>query len=298
MKLHLLNKTKFDTTSFSVSINEYNHFLKLWHYHPELELVVIIKSTGTCFIGDSIEKFEENDIVLIGKNLPHKWLNDDEYFLKKSELRAKALAVHFDEDFLGDIFNRAPEMKPIRNLIERASRGIRFHEVDNTLKSKIINLNENGVFDRTIKFIEILYELANCNNYKLISSLGFRNPSDNSIDNDLDKMYNYIFDNFRINLSSKDVADYINMNHSSFSRFFNRVQRKTFTKYLNEIRVGFACKLLLEAKKDITTICYESGYNNISNFNRHFKEIKNMSPTDFIKLHENNKKGKKSISVG
>lgn len=297
MKLHLLSKTKFDTSSFSVSINEYNHFLKLWHYHPELELVVIIKSTGTCFIGDSIEKFDENDIVLMGKNLPHKWLNDDEYFLKNSELTAKAVAVHFDEDFLGEIFNRAPEMKPIKDLIERASRGIRFVDVEASLKNKIINLNQNAVFDRTINFMQILYELATHTNYKLLSSIVYESPSGNAIENNLDKMYNYIFDNFREDLSSKNVADYINMNHSSFSRFFNRIQRKTFTKYLNEIRVGFACKLLLEAKKDITTICYESGYNNISNFNRHFKEIKGMSPTDFLKLHKNSKKGKKSISL-
>lgn len=297
MKLHLLNKTKFDNTSFSVSVNEYSHFLKLWHYHPELELVVVLESKGTSFIGDSIEKFEEGDVVLIGKNLPHKWLNDDVYFSKNSSLTAKAVAVHFQEYFLGDIFHRAPEMKPVAELIHRASRGIRFKEVDIGLKDKIINLNQSGVFERTIRFIEILHELSNHSRYDLLSSIGFRSPSENAGKHSLDTMYNYILDNFRQDISSKDVADQILMNPSSFSRYFHRIHRKTFTKYLNEIRIGYACKLLLEAKKDITTICYESGYNNLSNFNRHFKEIKNMSPTEFIKSHKTNKKGKKSISL-
>lgn len=289
MKLHLLNKTKFDNTSFSVGITEYEHFLKLWHYHPELELVVILESTGTCFIGDSIEKFEEGDVVLMGKNLPHKWLNDDVYFSKNASLKAKAVAVHFQEDFLGDLFHRAPEMKPIGELIERASRGIRFITIDTDLKDKIINLNTNGVFDRTIKFVEILYELAKHTNYDLLSSIGFRSPSENSNKNSLDKMYNYIFDNFRQEISSKEVADQILMNPSSFSRFFHRIHRTTFTRYLNEIRVGYACKLLLETKHDISFICYECGYNNLSNFNRHFKEIKNMSPTEFMKSHKKSK---------
>lgn len=296
MKLHLLNKTKFDTSSFSVGVNEYSHFLKLWHYHPELELVVILKSTGTSFIGDSIEKFQEGDVVLIGKNLPHKWLNDDVYFTKNSFLTAEAVAVHFQEDFLGDMFDRAPEMKPIGELIARASRGIRFIAIDEGLKDKIINLNLNGIFERTIKFVEILYELANHCTFDLLSSIGFQSPSESTNKNSLDKMYNYIFDNFRQEISSKEVADQILMNPSSFSRFFHRIHRKTFTRYLNEIRVGYACKLLLETKHDISSICYESGYNNLSNFNRHFKEIKNMSPTEFIKSHKKNKKAKK-VSV-
>ncbi len=296
MKLHLLNKTKFDNTSFSVGINEYSHFLKLWHYHPELELVVVLKSTGTSFIGDSIAKFEEGDVVLIGKNLPHKWLNEDVYFSKNSLLTAKAVAVHFQEDFLGDIFHRAPEMKPIGELIARASRGIRFIAIEDALKDKIINLNQSSVFERTVQFVEILHELSHHATYDVLSSIGFRSPSESAGKHSLDIMYNYIFDNFRQDISSKDVAGQILMNPSSFSRYFHRIHHKTFTKYLNEIRVGYACKLLLEAKKDITTICYECGYNNLSNFNRHFKEIKNMSPTEFIKSHKKKIKAKK-VSV-
>ncbi|MDO5968919.1 AraC family transcriptional regulator [Flavivirga aquimarina] len=283
MKLHLLDKTIFDNTSFSIGENSYAHFLKLWHYHPELELVVILKSTGTRFIGDSIEKFEEGEIILIGKNLPHKWLNDSNYFSKTSKLQAKAIAIHFAENFLGDIFNRAPEMNSISALIERASRGIRFIGVNKALKDKIINLNNNTAFNRTIKFIEILYELSNHKNYTLLASQGFISQSNKFTNKGLDKMYDYIFDNFKNDISAKNVAEVICMNPSAFSRFFKRIQRKTFSQYLAEIRIGYACKLLLEDKFNIAAVCYESGFDNISNFNRQFKRIMKTTPSSYIK---------------
>jgi AraC-like DNA-binding protein len=292
MKLHLLNRTKFDNTSFSVNINDYKHFLKLWHYHPELELVTILRSTGTRFIGDSIEKFEEGEVVLIGKNLPHKWLNDDVYFLDDPKLTAKAVAIHFREEFLGDVFDRAPEMMSISNLLKRSAQGIKFVGLEKELIDKIINLNINNVFERTIKFIEILYVLSNHKNIKILSSSGFKSPELSVGNKSLDKMYDYIFDNFKNNISSKDIADILCMNQASFSRFFKRIHRKTFTRYLNEIRIGYACKMILESKYNISSICYDCGYNNLSNFNRHFKDIKGMSPTEFIKAHLKKEKAK------
>jgi AraC-like DNA-binding protein len=292
MKLHLLNRTNIDNNSFSISLNEDQHFLKKWHYHSELELVVVLKSSGTLFLGDSIEKFEEGDLYLVGKNLPHKFLNDDKYFQKNTDLTAKAIAIHFDEKFLGNIFKVTAEMKPIKDLISKASQGIRFIAVDELIKNKIFQLKDENNFERIIKLLEILYELANHKNYQVLSSIGFKS-SPNKVGNDvLDKMYDYIFDNFKKNISSKDIATAVAMNHSAFSRFFKRVQGKTVTKYLNEIRIGFACKLLLEAHYNISNICYDCGYNNLSNFNRHFKEIKGMSPTDFVKLHLVKKKAK------
>jgi AraC-like DNA-binding protein len=285
MKLHLLNRTNIDNQCFSVSLNEDKYFLKMWHYHQELELVVILESSGTLFIGDNIEKFEEGEVYLIGKNLPHKFLNDEKYFQKDSNLMAKAVAIHFNEDFLGDIFKVIAEMKPIKNLIVSSSQGIRFMGLEGRVKDKIIGLNDKNNFEKILDLLQVLHDLANHQNQILLSSIGFTS-SRNKVGNDvLDKMYDYIFDNFKKNISSKDIATAVAMNHSAFSRFFKRVQGKTVTKYLNEIRIGFACKLLLEANYNISNICYDCGFNNLSNFNRHFKEIKGMSPSDFIKLH-------------
>ena len=285
MKLHLLNRTSSKNSSFTVTNNSYPNFLKIWHYHPEFELVVILKSTGTRFIGDSIGKFESGDVLLVGKNLPHMWLNDETYFDKKSNLKAKATAVHFRDDFLGSHFFEVPEMKIISKLLKRANQGVQFLEVKTSLIAEIESLLYLPAFERTIKLVEVLQILAKHKQYKLLSSAGFMNTFNRTDNKILDTVYEYVFKNFKTSISSNDVAKIANMNASAFSRFFKRIHRKTFTKYLNEIRIGYACKLLLEDKYNVASVCYESGFNNISNFNRQFKEITTMSPTEYVNYH-------------
>ncbi|WP_086478162.1 MULTISPECIES: AraC family transcriptional regulator [Arenibacter] len=285
MKLHLLNRSSLQNSSFTVAHNSFSHFLKVWHYHPELELVYIVRSTGTRFIGDGIEKFEEGELVLLGKNLPHMWLNDEVYFEEDSNLMSEAIAVHFREDFLGMDFLNAMEMKPIAQLIKRADQGIKFVGVEDTVLSKVKELSELDPFHKTIGLLEVLHHLAIHEEYQLLSSPGFLNSFNKTDNKTLDEIYEFIFKNFNHPIGSKDVAEVAKMNPSAFSRFFKRIHRKTFTRYLNEIRIGYACKLLIENRDNITPVCYESGFNNISNFNRHFKSIVGMSPSEYVKLH-------------
>ncbi|MDX1326105.1 MAG: AraC family transcriptional regulator [Arenibacter sp.] len=285
MKLHLLNRSSLQNSSFTVAHNSFPHFLKVWHYHPELELVYIVRSTGTRFIGDGIEKFEEGELVLLGKNLPHMWLNDEVYFEEDSNLMSEAIAVHFREDFLGMDFLNAMEMKPIAQLIKRADQGIKFVGVEDTVLSKVKELSELDPFHKTIGLLEVLHQLAIHEEYQLLSSPGFLNSFNKTDNKTLDEIYEFIFKNFNQPIGSKDVAEVAKMNPSAFSRFFKRIHRKTFTRYLNEIRIGYACKLLIENRDNITPVCYESGFNNISNFNRHFKSIVGMSPSEYVKLH-------------
>lgn len=288
MKLHLLNRTSLQNSSFTVSRDSYSHFLKIWHYHPELELVYIIKGTGTRFIGDGIEKFLEGELVLIGKNLPHMWLSDEAYFEEGSDLVSEAIGIHFREDFLGVDFLNAMEMKPILQLIRRAGQGIKFSNLDASLVTDIKGLIALEPFYKVTQLLQILYNLANHEEYQLLSSPGFLNSFNKTENKSLDQIYEFIFKNFNQPIGSKDVAEIAKMNPSAFSRFFKRVHRKTFTRYLNEIRIGYACKLLIENRNNITPVCYESGFNNISNFNRHFKSIMGMSPSEYIKLHTHN----------
>ncbi|MCM4167465.1 Melibiose operon regulatory protein [Arenibacter antarcticus] len=285
MKLHLLDRTSLQNSSFTVTQNSFPYFLKVWHYHPELELVYIVKSTGTRFIGDGIEKFEEGELVLLGENLPHMWLNDEVYFEDHSELSSEAIAIHFKEDFLGMDFLKTMEMKSISQLIKRASQGIKFVGIDTTVLTKIRGLLTLDPFNKTIRLLEILQLLAIHEEYQLLSSPGFLNSFNKTDNKNLDEIYEFIFKNFNQPIGSKDVAEIAKMNPSAFSRFFKRIHRKTFTSYLNEIRIGYACKLLIENRDNITPVCYESGFNNISNFNRHFKSIMGMSPSAYIKLH-------------
>ena len=285
MKLHLLDRTSVSNHSFSINHNQYPHFLKIWHYHPELELVLILKSKGTRFIGDHIQNFEKGEIILLGENLPHMWLNDDLYFENKEDLYAEAIAVHFRKDFLGSEFFRKPEMKHISNLLEKSYRGIHFTEKNPELLKKFKELLELSGFDKTLKLLEILNTLARHKNTELLSSAGFVNTFHKTENKTLETVYEYVFQNFQNEISLQKIAGLAHMNASSFSRFFKRVHRKTFTRYVNEIRIGFACKKLLERDQHITSICYESGFNNISNFNRQFKNITGSSPTQYLNLH-------------
>lgn len=286
MKLHLLDRSNA-TASISVRKNSYANFLKIWHYHPELELVTVLKSQGTRFIGDSIKKFQPKDVVLIGKNLPHMWLNDPEYFEGDSSLKAEAISIHFKEDFLGETFLQLPEIKPIADLFERAGQGIQFKNVPKSLRQAIIDLDTETDFNKTHQFIKILHELALHNDFKTLASAGYVASFKLEASKLSNKVMAYIFKNFNQDIDLQTVADLVNMNPSAFSRSFKRVHRKTFSKYVNEIRIGYACKLLMENELSVSAIAYESGFNNLSNFNRQFKIIKKISPTEYLKKHSN-----------
>lgn len=285
MKLHYVNRAELTDKSFSVTHHKMRSFYKLWHYHPELELVLTVSSKGTRFVGDSIKKFEGGDVVLLGKDLPHMWLNDDEYFQKDSNLLAEDYVVHFKENFLGKDFFTISEMKPISDLLRRSRYGIKFLDLKDKTKQSIAGLVTLKDFERTMSLIRILYELANQERYELLASVGYTNPSHTSSKSRSYKIYEYIFQNFTEQISQQDAAKVANMNTSAFSRHFKRNNNKSFSRYLNEVRIGYACKLLLEDNKSISTICYESGFNNLSNFNRQFKIIVNLSPSNYKKKY-------------
>lgn len=286
MKLHLINRSSAEHCSWTVKRNIGKSFLKIWHYHPELELVLVLKSTGIRFIGDSIEKFDQDDLIMIGKNLPHMWMNDTAYFEEDSDLMAESIAIHFREDFLGKHFFSVPEMSHISELIQRSRNGIRFLNVAQELHKNIQKLIQESGFERSIQFIRILDQLARHQPYKLLASEGYLNSLEHANSKHLDKIYEYIFNNFRKTIDLETAAQISNMNPSAFSRSFKRINQKTFTRYINEIRIGYACKLLIENKLNITTICYESGFNNLSNFNRQFKSIMDMSPSEYQTFYQ------------
>lgn len=287
MKLHFIDRKSSVTNSLNVSRNCYPHFLKLWHFHPELELVMIIKSTGTRFIGDSIEKFNEGEVVLLGENLPHMWINDPTYYTDNTELKAEAIAVHFKKEFLGNTFFEVPEMIKIANLINKASSGLLFTDINKKLKLKINSLVDLNDFDKVVSLLQILHKLAENKSARILSSKGYIKPFNQESSQALEKIYEYIYKNFNKPISSRKVAEIANMNSSSFSRFFTKIHRKSFTRYLNEIRVGYACKMLIEGEQKIISICYESGFRNVSNFNRQFKLIRGITPNEFAKIYNN-----------
>lgn len=282
MKLYNLNRNVFANNSFEARVNEGAHFLNIWHYHHEVELVVILKSKGAYFIGDAINEFCENDVYLVGKNLPHMWLNADAYFKKNTSLKAKAIAIHFEENFLGEQFFKTPEMIQIKDLLEKAKFGLKFSNVKRGLIKDLESIVESVGFDKTILLLNVLNQLAKHKESTQLASLGYVHENSTVKNNTMDKVISYLFENFKRPVTLEEISEVANMHPSAFSRLFKKSQNKTFTKFLSEIRIGYACKLLLEKNATISSICFEVGFNNLSNFNRQFKALKLCSPKEFI----------------
>jgi len=287
MQATLLERKSLFDRSFLAEKHVYSQFLNVWHYHPEFELVYIQESTGTQFIGDSIKPFKPGDLILIGADLPHMWLNESHYFDQPAPESAKALTVHFRKDFAGEKLFEIPEFNAIKKLISRASNGINFNLPENsTIPNTMEILAESSGFNRFNMFVELLNDISLLDDYTLLSSDGFKNPSSYQGDGRIDKIYQFSLNNFQRNIKLEEVAELVYLNPTAFCRYFKKTTKKNYFRFLNEIRIGYACKLLLEENRDISEVGYACGFNNLSNFNRQFKLITKISPTAYIKIHK------------
>lgn len=282
MKPQLLKVTNGPAHSFSIRQDTYPYVNNLWHYHPEVELIHIRKGAGTQFIGDNIKRFNEGDVVLVGSYLPHYWRYDDMYFKEDTEVHADADVIHFLENFWGDGFLNLPESKPIKVLLEKAKRGI--HITGETAKNvaALITkmMNAEGIH-RIVALIELLSAIAASDELVFLSSIGFRHDL-NDVENErINAIYEYSLANFRKKIQLKEIADVARISENSFCRYFKSRTRKTYSQFLIEIRVGDACKLLIEDRLSIKQICFECGFNNLVGFHKYFKLITGKSPLSY-----------------
>lgn len=280
--LFLKKHTKTFDTSFSTQFAIVPHMYNIRHYHKELELNYVVKGSGMRFIGDHIEPFTDGDMVLVGSNLPHVWKNDKEFFNPKSELKATVINFHFLKDFAGDGWSQLPEFYNIHDMLENSLRGIKIlGKTKKRVEKEMIKMFRLKKGDRIIQLIKILNLIADSSDYQLLASHGFL-QTNHAIKNDrIEKVIDYMLKHFSEEISLEDVADMANMNASAFSRYFKRSTNKSFMGFLIEIRIGFACKLLLEDNYNISEVCYESGFNNQSNFNKQFKIVTGKTPKEY-----------------
>lgn len=269
--------------SISVRKDRLPYFYNDWHYHPELELVYIIKGEGTRFIGDNIARFESGDLVLLGPNLAHVWKSDEEYFLPESRKMVAAIVIHFPIDFLGANLWSIPEFSSITKLIESSRRGISFHiPSGHPLRKLLNNIPNLSPFDRLLILLTILNQLADFNDVQILSSIPFVENSHEHQSARMDKINNFILLNFSKEIQIEKIALIANMTVASLCRYFKKKTRKSVTEFINEVRIGYACKLLIDGKCTITDICYQCGYTNSSYFNRQFKKITQINPSQYL----------------
>ena len=268
-EIHYLNDLVFDTN---------------WHFHAEYQLFVVLQGRGTRFIGDNIAHFQEGEVVFTGPNIPHLWRNDEAYFDKTNPVRAQGIVIYFPENLFGESLLQKDEMLEIRQLLEKARRGVAFFGGTSRTVRHLMQdlLNRPGVAG-IIQLLTILHVLAESTEYQYIASLGYTNTSKEVDQDRMNEVYTYIMQNFKQKISLEQVADIANMSPTSFSRFFKAKTNKSFSSFLSELRIGYACKLLLEDKHPVAQICFESGYNTLSNFNKQFKELLAKTPYAYKK---------------
>lgn len=257
-----------------------------WHFHSEYQLFVVLEGTGTRFIGDNISHFQEGDMVFTGPNVPHLWRNDDIYFHKENKLRVHGVVVYFPENFLGETLLKKEEMHGIRQLFEKGGRGLEFlGQTNQQVTHMLRDLVELKGVESIVQLLNILHVLAESAEYRYISSVGYTNTS-KEVDKDrMSDVYNYIMLNFRKDIMLEEVAAIANMSPTSFSRYFKARTNKSFSAFVSELRIGYACKQLMVEKHTIAQICYECGYNTLSNFNKQFKELMHKTPFEYRKQY-------------
>ncbi|NQU54984.1 MAG: AraC family transcriptional regulator [Bacteroidetes bacterium] len=284
MKTILVREQSILNTSINFDGTEYNYFHNPLHYHPEFELTLIVKSFGQRRIGDSIENFNEGDLVLVGNNLPHVWKNDEVFLSEKNNLKAQAIAVKFLPDFASLGFLDRPEMLQIKNLLEeKAPLGIKLTgNLRTQVEEIMLKLLKMDETDRFIQLLQILNLISKSNEYKLLASLNYRNENRKNTHR-INIVLDYIMEHYDEELTLEKVADKVSMNKNAFCRFFKKGTRKSLFTVINEVKIGKACQLLTETELNILQICYASGFNNISNFNKVFKNLTNNSPSEYRK---------------
>jgi len=284
--LFLKKKTKSYNCSFQIQHAVVPHMYDSWHYHHELELNLVLTGTGTRFVGDSVESFTGPDLVLVGPELPHVWRNDPMYYKNDPDVSVEVINFFFLPDFAGSSFFDLPELKSVKDLLNEAARGLKFYGETRSLVAEkmkaMVSLDEGR---KLLELIEILYMLSGSHEKTTLASPGFvYAPKDKDMDK-INMIYNHIINNFKNRIILEDVAAIANMNVTAFCRYFKTTTKKTLVQFVNEIRIGYACKLLLDDKLNITEICFECGFNNLSNFNRQFKNTTGYSPKEYKIKH-------------
>lgn len=252
--------------------------LPFWHFHPEIEIVHIEGGSGKRHIGNHLSYFNDGDLIMIGANLPHYGFTD-----RLSGNKSETI-VQMKEDFMGSDYLDIPEFNDIKQLFERAKMGISFHgETKASVGRKLDEMVNMDPFHRLLSLLSILEDLATSTEYNILNVEGMVLEINRQDNIRMDKIYHYVRDHFQEPITLEEISHEVSMTVPSFCRYFKKITGKTFTRFVNEYRLVHASKLLAEKSTSITDICFESGFNNFSHFNKLFKEFTGKSPSDFRK---------------
>ncbi len=257
-------------------LNEDHH----WHFHPEYELIWNISGEGTRFVGDSVDNYHPGDMILIGPNVPHCWQNG----LSKLPQDAELMVIQFKASCFGEGFLQLPEAGLINRLLVNASKGLSItgKTADRVAKTMRFLYQQQNM-DRLLSLIKILDQIAKSDELNVLTTPDYDLHADINNTNlrRIENIYSYVRKNLAEDINQTEIASRVGLTTQGFSRFFKKYTGLTFVKFVNTLRVNEACRLLVRESFDVTQIAYMCGYQNISNFNRRFQELKGVTPSDF-----------------
>jgi AraC-like DNA-binding protein len=279
LKVILEKLTPGVDSSFRILLTPNLNDLFYWHFHPEYEIVYVEAANGVRHVGDHISRYQGNDLVFIGPNIPH--LNFDYGVHTECE----QVVVQMKEDFLGKEFLSIPELATIRNLFEKARKGLSFYgQTKELVGEKLKELPSLGHFEQLISLLEIFQLLAKSNETEPLNSRPVTNQYIGKEQERMNLLYRYIEEHYQHRIDVNKVAALIRLTSAAFCRYFKKITHMTFTDFLNQYRINQAKKLLLH-DKNVTEACYESGFENLSHFNKTFKKVAGENPSHFRKRH-------------
>ncbi len=258
-----------------------------FHFHPELELTYIESSKGKRFVGSQVSDFEAGDLVLLGKNVPHCWLNTEGVAELQMD-RSKATVIQFKTDFLGKSFLETPEMTAIHFLFQKAQSGIFIKGATrDRILEKIEFMTTQNSFQKLLVLLDILQIIATSNETELIDPLFSATPLSPIDTERFQKVYAFIIANYTQDIDLETIAAVAHLTSTAFCRYFKKMTRKTLVDVVTEFRIKHACQLLTSSDKSVSNICFESGFGNISYFNKQFKTALGHSPLAYRKMFMN-----------
>jgi AraC-like DNA-binding protein len=264
-------------TSFVARTYRTPHFEVPWHQHIEYELILFLEGEGTAFIGNYIGEFRSDDVFFLGSNLPHTFQK------AHKDLVTAAIVVQFTDDFWGPGFMQLPESKNIVKLFAIAMQGLKIQSATRQqLRSLLIELEQLQGFARIIRLCECLQLITARHEYETVSTQEVKTFQAKNKDR-IDRIFQFTIDNFQEPIALNDVAATAGMSIPAFCSYFKKCTKKTYVDFLNEVRIGHACKLLIDTQKTVLEISYESGFNTLANFNKQFLKLKQLTPSGFRK---------------
>ncbi len=276
--------------SFVARTHTTPHFEVPWHQHEEVELILFKEGAGLSFVGNYVGEFEVGDIFFLSSNLPHT-------FQKSGDIITSAVVIHFKENFWGNDFLNLAETQTITQLFNAGKQGLKITGQSKKLLSNLIQSLEKGKgLRRLINLMECLEILTAKKEYKALSTQEIK-PLNSKNRDRIDRVFQFTMDNFKEPIQLLQVAEIASMSVPAFCNYFKKSTRKKYIDFLNEIRIGYACKLLQDTQSSIVDVCFASGFNTLAHFNKQFMRIRNLTPSKYRKAFNNNSNADALLTV-